>query len=52
MERYDHNEISYPSWVEECWIFFIVLACCFAVAYGVFQFAQFLGWIPDLWWLP
>lgn len=51
MERNDHGENTYPDWMEESVIFLVILALCCALACGVFQFAQFLGWIPDLWWL-
>lgn len=51
MERYNENNIDGPSWKDEVVRFFLVMASCVAMAYGIFQFAQFLGWIPDLWWL-
>lgn len=48
----DQEHCGYPTWIDETVRFLLIVASCGAVLAGIYQFAQVIGWLPDLWWLP
>lgn len=51
MDRDDQEYCGAPSWIDETVKFLLIVASCGVSAVAAYRFAQFVGWLPNIWWL-
>lgn len=47
----EDQELGYPTWIDESVKFLLIVASCGVSAVAAYRFAQFVGWLPNVWWL-